>query len=115
MTDIGRSRRIWRRSFFVLLGVSVAVIAILFAMRTDRKVSYAGESQDAVREDLAIVSRLLEEEQPPTTRSTVLKVLRRENPRGRILATDSTVAMGDLIFVFGKNGRLQRVQQAGLR
>lgn len=115
MTDIGRSRRIWRRSFFTLLGVSVAVIAILLLTRTDRKVSYASESQDALREDFSIVLRLLDEQQPPVTRSTVLRVLRRENPKGRILASDSTVTMGDLIFFFGKNGRLQRVQQGSGR
>jgi Trk K+ transport system NAD-binding subunit len=45
----------------------------------------------------------------------VLKVLRRENPKGRILATDTTVTMGDLIFFFGKNGRLERVQATAKR
>jgi hypothetical protein len=115
MTDIGRSRRIWRRSFFILLGVSVAVIAILLLTRTDRKVSYASESQDALREDFTLLARLLEEQQPPATRSTVLRVLRRENPKGRILATDSTVTMGDLTFLFGKNGRLERVEEHGKR
>lgn len=115
MTDIGRSRRIWRRSFFILLGLSVVVIAILLIGRTDRKVSYASESQDLLREDFTLVARLLEEQQPPATRSTVLKVLRRENPKGRILATDSTVTMGDLTFLFAKNGRLERVQQGTRR
>ena len=115
MTDIGRSRRIWRRSFFILLGVSVAVVAVLLLTRTDRKVSYASESQDSLREDFSLVSRLLEEQQPPAMRSTVLRVLRRENPRGRILATDTTVTMGDLTFYFAKNGRLQRVQQSSKR
>lgn len=109
MTDIGRSRRLWRRSFFILLGVSAVVIAILFLSRTDRKVSYAGESQDVLREDFSLVARLLEEQQPPANRSYVLRILRRENPKGRILATDSTVAMGNLTFYFAKNGRLERV------
>ena|SRR5690348_7221159 len=111
MTDIGRSRRLWRRSFFILLGVSAVVITILLLSRTDRKVSYAGESQDILREDFSVVARLLEEQQPPTTRATVLRVLRRENPKGRILATDSTVTMGDVIFHFAKTGRLQRVEK----
>jgi hypothetical protein len=110
MTDIGRSRRIWRRSFFILLGVSAVVIAVLLLTRGDHKVSYAGESQDALREDVSLVSRILEAQQPPATRSTVLRVLRHENPKGRILATDSTVTMGDLVFYFAKNGRLERVE-----
>jgi len=42
MTDIGRSRRLWRRAFFILLGASVVVIGILLIARSDRKVSYAG-------------------------------------------------------------------------
>ena len=111
MTDIGRSRRLWRRSFFILLALSVVVITILFFSRTDRKVSYAGESQDMLREDFSIVARLVEEQQPPTNRATVLRVLRRENPKGRILATDSTVTMGDMVFHFAKNGRLDRVEK----
>jgi hypothetical protein len=59
------------------------------------------------------VSRILEAQQPPATRSTVLRVLRRENPKGRILASDSTVTMGDLVFYFAKNGRLERVDRTG--
>lgn len=113
MTDIGRSRRLWRRAFFVLLGVSVVVVAVLSVARTDRKVSYAGESQDALREDFSLVARVLEQMQPPATRSTVLRVLRHERPKARILATDTTVIMGDLTFFFAKNGRLGRVEQSG--
>ena len=109
MTDIGRSRRIWRRSFFILLGVSVVVIGILLIARTDKKVSYARESTDSAEQNLAIVARILEEQQPPAMRSTVLKVLRHDNPKARILATDSTVTIGNLIFLFAKNGKLERV------
>ena len=115
MTDIGRSRRIWRRSFFILLGVSVAVIAIMLIVRTDRKVSYAGESDDRARENMEIVTRLLEEQQPPTNRSNVLRILRRQNPTAKIFATDTTVMIGDLTFFFAKNGRLERVQEAARR
>lgn len=115
MTDIGRSRRLWRRSFFILLGVSVVIIGILMMMRTDRKVSYAGESDDAARQDLAIVARLLEEQQPPANRSTVLRILRKQNPRAKIFATDTTVTIGDLTFFFAKNGRFARVEGAERR
>src|SRR5436853_5721938 len=109
MTDIGRSRRIWRRSFFILLGASVVVIGILLIVRPDKKVSYAGESHDTAEQSLEIVTRLLEQQQPPATRSNVLKILRHDNPRARILATDSTVAIGNVSFVFAKTGRLERV------
>jgi hypothetical protein len=109
MTDIGRSRRLWRRSFFILLGVSLAVIGILLIARSDRKVSYAGESHDAAEQNLEIIVHLLEGQQPPATRSSVLKLLRHDNPRAKILATDSTVSIGNLTFLFAKNGRLERV------
>jgi len=109
MTDIGRSRRIWRRSFFALLGVSVFVIGTLLISRTDKKVSYAREGPDGAEQSLQIVSRLLEEQQPPATRATVLKVLRHDNPKARILATDTTVMIGNLTFVFAKTGKLERV------
>jgi hypothetical protein len=109
MTDIGQSRRIWRRSFFILLGVSVVVIGILLIARTDKKVSYARESSDGAEQNLAIVARVLEEQQPPATRSGVLKILRHDNPKARIFATDSTVAIGNVTFVFAKTGKLERV------
>jgi hypothetical protein len=109
MTDIGRSRRLWRRGFFILLGVSVVVIGILTIARSDRKVSYARESDDAAGQNLEIVARVLVAQQPPATRSSVLKSLRHDNPRARILATDSTVTVGNLTFYFAKSGRLDRV------
>jgi len=109
MTDIGRSRRVWRRSFFILLGVSVAVIGFLLIVRPDKKVSYAGESRDTVEQSLELVARVLEQQQPPATRSNVLKILRHENPRARILASDTTVSIGNLTFYFAKSGRLERV------
>jgi len=109
MTDIGRSRRLWRRAFFILLGVSVVLISILLIARSDRKVSYAGESNDSAEQGFEIVARLLEQQQPPATRSNVLKVLRQRNPKARILATDTTVTLGSVTFFFAKSGRLERV------
>ncbi|HKW50074.1 MAG TPA: hypothetical protein VJN70_21620 [Gemmatimonadaceae bacterium] len=109
MTDIGRSRRIWRRAFFSLLGVSVVVVGILLIGRSDRKVSYAREGPDAAEQNLEIVAHVLEQQQPLANRSTVLKVLRHDNPKGRIFATDTTVSMGSLTFVFAKSGKLERV------
>ncbi|HEY2378633.1 MAG TPA: hypothetical protein VGH98_21815 [Gemmatimonadaceae bacterium] len=109
MTDIGRSRRIWRQSFFVLLGVSIVVIGVLLIARSDRKVSYAGEGPDASQQNLEIVAHILEQQQPPANRATVLRVLRHDNPKARIFATDTTVSMGSLMFVFAKNGKLERV------
>jgi len=110
MTDIGRSRRIWRRSFFILLGVSVVIVGSLLLARTDKKVSYAREGPNGAEQNLAIIARLLEEQQPPATRSGVLKILRHDNPKAKIFATDSTVSIGNLTFVFAKSGKLERVQ-----
>ena len=109
MTDIGRSRRIWRQSFFILLGASVLVIVILLIARSDKKVTYASESQDRAQQSVESLARLLEAQQPPVTRSNLLKELRRDNPKAKIFATDSTVALGSLTFYFAKTGRLERV------
>lgn len=109
MTDIGQSRRAWRRSFFVLLGVAVVVIGGLLIAVADKKVSYAGESHDEAQQDLAVVARLLEEQQPPTNRATVLRILRQQNPKARIFATDTTVTIGGLVFLFSRAGRLEQV------
>jgi len=109
MTDIGRSRRIWRRSFFILFGASVVVIGSLLIGRSDKKVSYALESQDRAQQSVEVLTRLLEEQQPPATRSTILKSLRHDNPKAKILATDTTVSLGSLTFYFAKSGRLERV------
>jgi hypothetical protein len=108
MTDIGRSRRIWRRSFFTLLGVSAVVVGSLLIARSDRKVSYAREGPDAAQQNLEMVAHILEQQQP-ANRSTVLRVLRRDNPKGRIFATDTSVTMGSLTFMFAKSGKLERV------
>jgi uncharacterized membrane protein YgaE (UPF0421/DUF939 family) len=109
MTDIGRSRRIWRRSFFILLGVSVAVIGILLIVRPDKKVSYAGESHDTAEQGLEIVARVLQQQQPAPTRSSVLKALRHDNPKARILATDTSVTIGGISFLFARSGKLEKV------
>ena len=109
MTDIGRSRRIWRQSFFILLGISVVVIGILLIARSERKVSYAREGPDTAQQNLEILAHVLEAQQSPANRSTVLRVLRHDNPKARILATDTTVTMGSLTFVFARSGKLERV------
>lgn len=109
MTDIGRSRRIWRRSFFILLGVSVVVIGTLLIGRSDKKVSYASESQDRAQQSIEMLGHLLEAQQPPATRSNVLKLLRRDNPKAKIFATDTTVSLGNVTFYFARTGRLERV------
>jgi len=92
-----------------LLGVSVVVVGTLLIARSDRKVSYAREGPDAAQQNLDLVAHILEQQQPPANRATVLRVLRHDNPKARILATDTTVTMGSLTFVFAKNGRLERV------
>ena len=109
MTDIGRSRRAWRQAFFVLLGIAVITIGGLLIAVADKKVSYAGESNDSARQEMLVLTQLIEDQQPPATRATVLRTLRRQNPKARIFATDTTVTIGRLTFVFARAGRLERV------
>ena len=111
MTDIGRSRRAWRRSFFILLGVAVVMVGGLLIAVADKKVSYAEQRPVEVRDDLDVIARLLPAQQPAPTRADVLRMLRRQNPKSRIFATDTTVNIGQLVFHFGRGGRLERVER----
>jgi hypothetical protein len=112
MTDIGRSRRAWRRAFFVLLGVAVVAIGGLLIAVADKKVSYAGEHAGAAAQELGALAGLLEEQSP--TRATLLRDLRRRHPKERITATDSTVSIHGLTFQFAASGRLERITHSAL-
>ena len=115
MTDIGRSRRAWRQAFFSLLGVSVVLVGGLLIAVADKKVSYAEQRPVEVREDLDVIARLLPAQQPAPSRADVLRMLRRQHPKARIFATDSTVTIGQLTFVFGRGNRLERVEHPEIR
>lgn len=114
MTDIGRSRRAWRQSFFILLGASVVLVGGLLIAVADKKVSYAEQRPVEVRDGLEVVARLLPAQQPSPSRSDVLRLLRRQNPKARIMATDSTVSIGQLVFHFSRAGRLDRIEHPEL-
>ncbi|HJQ21353.1 MAG TPA: hypothetical protein VJ867_13480 [Gemmatimonadaceae bacterium] len=114
MTDIGRSRRAWRRSFFILLGVAVVLVGGLLIAVADKKVSYAEQGPSAASADLEVVARLLPAQQPAPSRADVLRLLRRQNPKARIFATDSTLMIGRLTFHFSRTGRLDRVDHPDL-
>ena len=109
MTDIGRSRRAWRRSFFILLGVAVIMVGGLLIAVADKKVSYAEQRPVEAGVDLEVMARLLPVQQPAPARADILRLLRRQNPKARIFATDTTVSIGRLIFHFGRGGRLERI------
>lgn len=109
MTDIGQSRRLWRRAFFILLGAFAIVCIALVIATTHRSVSYAEQSPAGQDEDVGTLLRFVAGNQPPLTRSAVLRILRRQNPKARILATDSTVTIDRLVFHFDAAERLSEV------
>lgn len=115
MTDIGQSRRQWRRAFYIVLGAFVVALAGLVYATTDRNVTYADQRGPRVtQEDLDVAVRMLSS-QTELTRSDVLGLLRRQNPKAKILATDSTVSIGQLTFRFARTGRLEQVDHPSLR
>ena len=61
MTDIGRSRRAWRRAFFILLGATAVASGGLLIAVADKKVSYAGEHAGVAAQDLGALAGLLED------------------------------------------------------
>src|SRR5262245_50050494 len=101
MTDIGQSRRQWRRAFYIALGAFLLTLAGLVYATTDRNVTYADQRPRETQEDLDVAVRLLSS-QTGLTRSDVLGLLRRQNPKAKILATDSTVSIGQLTFRFAR-------------
>jgi hypothetical protein len=114
MTDIGHSRRQWRRAFYIVLGAFVLALAGLVYATTDRNVTYADQRPRETQEDLDVAVRILSA-QTELTRSDVLGLLRRQNPKAKILATDSTVSIGQLTFRFARNGRLEQVDHPSIR
>ena len=72
--------------------------------------TYARVSYDETERALAVVKRLMPAVQGRDKRLAFLELLREQNPRGFIVATDSTVELDGLVFEFARDGRLTKVR-----
>ena len=105
-------RNRWRIAFFVLLAIWVTSVGILGYEIVDQAVtiSYGQDSYDEAQRALTILKRLTPAVQGRNQRLAFLGLLREQNPKGFIVATDSTVEMDGLVFTFAGNGRLTTVK-----
>jgi hypothetical protein len=104
-------RNRWRIAFFILLVVWLLSVVTSGYFILDQGITqtYARVSYDDTRHSLTIVERLLPAIQGRNQRGAVLELLRDQNQRALIVATDSTVEIEGLVFRFGADGRLRAV------
>jgi len=104
------SRR-WRTAFIVaatvcLLTAGAAVYGIL-----DQAVTMDGlqVGYDDTRQAAEVLAGLGPRVAPRITRADLLTILRQQHPDALIVATDSTVALGQLTFRFDAHGALRKI------
>ena len=96
----------------MLLAIWIASVGVLGYEIVDQAItmSYGRVWYDDAQHDLAVLKRLTPAVQGRSQRRTFLELLREQNPKGFIVATDSTVEMDGLVFQFAADGRLTRVK-----
>jgi hypothetical protein len=116
MTDPDRSRRRWRAAFLALLAVWILTLGTAAYMVVDQAVTltYHDVSHRDMREDLQVLATAAPALGTQVTRGSLLATLRRQHPQAFIVATDSTVGIGQLEFRFGRDGRLRAVSHPEL-
>ena len=104
-------RNHWRFAFLALLGVWILSVGVLGYAIVDQGITntYASVSYDESHA-LIVMKRLAPALQGRDKRVALLELLRDQNPKGFIVATDSTVDIDGLVFIFGRNGRLTTVK-----
>ena len=106
-------RNRWRVAFFVLLVVWIFSVLTLGYFIVDAGITqtYAGVSAEDSERALAVLERLVPAIQRRSDRTALLELLRAQNPRAFIVATDSTVEVDGLTFRFGVDRQLRSVGQ----
>jgi hypothetical protein len=107
----------WKIAFFMLLvctliGAGASVYALVDAgvTQTYREADYASTITD-----LEVLRDLVPAVQRPLTRADALVLLRRQQPTALIATTDSTLAIGQLTFLFAPTGTLRNVLHPSAR
>jgi hypothetical protein len=107
----------WKAAFFSLLGVTVlgagaATYGLLDAgvTRTYMEVGYT----DTIN-DLEVLRQLIPAVQRPLMQTEALALLRRQHPTALIAATDSSIQIGQLTFLFAPTGSLRSVEHPTAR
>lgn len=109
--DIDRGRRRWRGAFFALLALWLLTLGTAAYLLVDQAVTntYREVSYRDMREDFGVLATIAPALGAPVRRGALLATLRRQHPTALIVATDSTVGIGQLEFRFDRDGRLRAV------
>lgn len=107
----------WKTAFFGLLilaalGGTAAAYGLLDQGVT---LTYMQQSYVETIEDLEVLQRLVPAAAPRLNRADVLTLLRRQHPRAFIVATDTSVQIGQLTFHFAGSGALQTIAHPSSR
>jgi hypothetical protein len=101
----------WKIAFIGLLVVAgIGGAAAAYGL-LDQGVTltYMQQAYAETIDDLEVLQRLLPAVAPRLTRADVLALLRRQHPGTFIVATDTSVQVGQLTFLFGPGGALQSI------
>jgi len=104
------SRR-WRTAFIVAVILCFATGAAAVYGILDQAVTMDGleVGYKDTREAAEVLARLRPTVAPRATRADVLTLLRQQHPTALIVATESTVAIGQLTFRFDAAGSLRKI------
>ena len=108
------STRRWRTAFIVAAALwIVTALAAAYAI-VDQAVTVDGltSGYNDTREAAEVLAQLGPRVAPQITRAELLNVLREQHPKALIVATDSTVAIGQLTFRFDARGGLRTIELA---
>jgi hypothetical protein len=105
------SSRRWRVAFIVAVILCFATGAAAVYGILDQAVTMDGleVGYKDTRDAAEVLARLGPTVAPRATRSDVLALLRQQHPSALIVATDSTVAIGQLTFRFDRAGTLRKI------
>ena len=104
-------RNRWKIAFFVMLGVSLLSVGYLAIEVVDQGITYtyASVSYEETQRSLAMMERLLPTLEGHARRAQLIELVRDQNPKAFIMATDSTIDVDGVVFHFTTDGRLRSV------
>ena len=107
----------WKAAFFVLLALASlgGAVAAYGALDQGVTLTYMQEGYSDTIEDLDVLRQLIPVAAPRLQRADVLNLLRRQHPTAFIVATDTSVAIGELTFLFDSGGTLRAVAHPSSR
>jgi hypothetical protein len=103
----------WRKAFYGLLALFIALVLLAVYGIVDQAVTitYMQEGMKTVKADLSVLARLAPSLTKGISRKEIVPLLRQQNPEELIAEESGTIVIGQLIFKFDKDGRLDSVKE----